>query len=325
MKDYRLDNQEWYNSKTDQVKCLYCGRWGMVVNLNHLKKHGFDSVSEYKEEYGILPHTPLKAKSILFKLSLSALKLREKGLFNVFKKGETSIPKKWQRCDKSHTYYHLGENSKLISIGVTGIKRSDETKRKMREIMLKSPRRNSLRDKGYAFKKGHVSIPAGISYEEHFGQNKAKQIRNKISKTRFNRIKSGEITFNKVRVPSTCKVCGKVSYVMPSIAKHKKVCSHNCGGVIGGGKKGEWIKNNYDKWIKQQNNRRQGEYHKCTVCEKEFYLHPSTIQTGLFCSKECELKSKRVISICISCGKEFELRKSEAWKIKRCKSCRIKK
>lgn len=65
MKAHRLDNHYWYDKENDLVQCLVCSKWFQLIHPSHIKKHGFSTTSEYKQEFNILPGTPLKSKALL--------------------------------------------------------------------------------------------------------------------------------------------------------------------------------------------------------------------------------------------------------------------
>ena len=137
-------------------------------------------------------------------------------------------------------------------------------------------------------------------------------------------------------IAKKCQSCGKTMVrkrwnngKMESFFQfnRRKMCSHSCCGKKGGRITGDSILNNLEKHRETHKKRRAGEYIKCSFCGKEYYLHPSTSkrEAGLFCSRECETKSHYTWVNCIDCEDEFEIRKSEVKKIRRCTICRKKK
>lgn len=160
----------------------------------------------------------------------------------------------------------------------------------------------------------------GKTFDEAFGKDVAKEMKQKLSYEMKHKLATGKIDVTKPKVESVCSVCGKVTLDSPWRAKNRVVCSLKCAGSKNG--RAEWIKNNYTKFVAQQKTRRHGKYHNCEVCKKEFYTYPSTRQTGKYCSKACEVSASRTMNECTTCHQEFQVRKSEAWKIKNCLSCR---
>lgn len=62
------------------------------------------------------------------------------------------------------------------------------------------------------------------------------------------------------------------------------------------------------------NRPKKGEYKKCQICGKKFYVTPSRIKIKIYCSNKCKYKSQEIPEsktklICKWCGKEYIVRK----------------
>lgn len=174
---------------------------------------------------------------------------------------------------------------------------------------------------GKRWEPGCDSWLTGKTFEEAFGKDVAIEKKQRLSYEMKRKLTTGKIVVSKPKVETVCSVCGKVTLDSPWRAKNRVVCSLKCAGSKCG--RAEWVKNNYEKFVEQQRMRRKGEYHSCEVCQKEFYTYPSSRQTGRYCSKACEVSASRTMNNCVTCQRPFQVRKSESWKIKNCKSCRI--
>ena len=151
MKKERLNTKDWYDKNQDLVMCLYCGKWMQRIETNHLRKHRFESISQYKEEYNILPKTPLKSKRLLELDSKRMFNLRKQGKVNLFKKGETTIPLKYRKASQKGFSPQHSEFRQYVSIGSAGKPKSEYHKKRMSEVRVGIHPENL---KPYAFKKG---------------------------------------------------------------------------------------------------------------------------------------------------------------------------
>ncbi len=52
------------NGPYDRIQCAFCGKWLRAINNVHLKKHGFLTVREYKQEFGLALSTALITERI---------------------------------------------------------------------------------------------------------------------------------------------------------------------------------------------------------------------------------------------------------------------
>ena len=149
MKSNRLDNVDWYDPLEDKLMCLECHRWYQMLE-KHIITH-FMTVLEYKHKYGILPKTPLRNKRLSQIASNTVKSLRDNGSFNVFSKGETSIPESWQMADTHKLYSDVGEFGVLVGNGLRGKRKSVLQIEKMRE---NGKKQDISHLKKYEFKKG---------------------------------------------------------------------------------------------------------------------------------------------------------------------------
>ena len=162
MKEKRLDTKDWYDKKRDLIMCLYCSKWMQRIEQNHLRKHGFESIRQYKEEYGILLRTPLKNKRLLRLDSERMIELRKKKRVNLFKKGETSIPLEYRKASRKGFSPQNAEFREYVSIGQAGKPKSDYHKKRMSEVRKGIQPQNLI---AFAFKKG--MRPKNKLYEEY--------------------------------------------------------------------------------------------------------------------------------------------------------------
>jgi len=177
MKEERLNSKSWYDKKRDLIMCLYCGRWMQRVEQNHLRKHGFESIRQYKDEYDILPKTPLKNKRLLEIDRKRMTELRKEGKVNLFKKGETTIPLEYRKASIKAFSPQNAEFRKLVSIGQAGKPKSDYHKKRMSEV------RKGIQPKhlmAFAFKKG--MRPKNKLYEEYTQCKVSKCVRKPIAR-----------------------------------------------------------------------------------------------------------------------------------------------
>lgn len=74
-----------------------------------------------------------------------------------------------------------------------------------------------------------------------------------------------------------------------------------------------------------QKRARSGEFRNCQHCGKSFYLQPFRVaRNEQFCSKPCEIASKRISKVCPVCHKTFEVSKSTADRYTVCsRECRL--
>lgn len=135
------------------------------------------------------------------------------------------------------------------------------------------------------------------------------------------------------RVKCTCVTCGKIFLKRQlEIDKHNsgKYCSRECQGIaqIGTTRKSrkvlmvcatcgveffvkpKTIKAGGGKYCSKQctlDARKSGQYKKCKICGKEFYVANGRMDIALYCSKKCYYDSKvtRTIKKCPICDNEF--------------------
>jgi very-short-patch-repair endonuclease len=71
--------------------------------------------------------------------------------------------------------------------------------------------------------------------------------------------------------------------------------------------------------------KRSGKYLRCKHCNREFYLSPHRVNRGeRYCSRECQIASKKVTKVCPVCGKDFEVNQSIQDRYTVCsKECRL--
>ena len=53
-----------YDKNEDKVQCSECGNWFRKITAGHLKNHGFKTVNDYKDKYGILYKAALQGLEI---------------------------------------------------------------------------------------------------------------------------------------------------------------------------------------------------------------------------------------------------------------------
>ena len=157
--------------------CLYCSKWMQRIETNHLRKHGFESVGQYKEEYGILQKTPLKNKKLLELDSKRMFSLRKLGKVNLFKKGETTIPLEYQKASQKGFCPQHPEFREYVSIGTAGKPKSKFHKKRMSEVRKGIYPQNL---KPFVFKKG--MRPKNKLYENYTQCEKSGCIRKPIAR-----------------------------------------------------------------------------------------------------------------------------------------------
>ena len=133
MKSKRLDIANWYDHVKDVIICIFCEKSLQRIEQHHLKTHGFESIAEYKQEYGILPKTPLKNKRLLNADKERMCGLREQKIVKLFRKGETSIPIRYQKSSTKGFDPSNKEFRKLVSVGTKGIPKTEKFKKRASE------------------------------------------------------------------------------------------------------------------------------------------------------------------------------------------------